>query len=89
MASKKPSSNSTVRTPVEKLKGKQKIEHYKIAAYKTLYQFAETLGLYEASDLFQTTLKEDKATDEKLSEIAEDTITIRAYNNKFNLLHHE
>lgn len=67
----------------------QKIEHYKIAAYKTLYQFAETLGLYEASDLFQTTLNEDKATDEKLSEIAEDTITIKAYNKKFNLLHHE
>ncbi len=55
----------------------QKIEHYKIAAYKTLYQFAETLRLYEVSDLFQATLDEDKATDERLSEIAEDTILLK------------
>lgn len=56
----------------------QKIEHYEIATYGTLRQFAETLGLEEAVTLLEETLNEEKAADEKLSEIAMSAINIEA-----------
>jgi ferritin-like metal-binding protein YciE len=49
----------------------QKVEHYEIASYGTLRQFAETLGLTKAVSLLEATLNEEKATDVKLSEIAQ------------------
>ncbi|GGD32571.1 DUF892 family protein [Flavobacterium orientale] len=48
----------------------QKIIHYEIAAYSTLYQFAETLGLNEAAELLLVTLYEEKTTDKKLAEVS-------------------
>lgn len=48
----------------------QKVEHYEIASYGTLRQFAETLGLAEAESLLEATLNEEKAADEKLTEVA-------------------
>jgi ferritin-like metal-binding protein YciE len=56
----------------------QKVEHYEIASYGTLRQFAETLGLTEAVSLLEATLNEEKAADEKLSEVATDAINIEA-----------
>lgn len=52
----------------------QKVEHYEIATYGTLRQFAETLQLNEAVSLLDTTLNEEKAADQKLSEVAMATI---------------
>lgn len=49
----------------------QKVEHYEMASYGTLCQFAETLGIIEAVSLLEETLDEEKAADEKLSEIAQ------------------
>jgi len=49
----------------------QKIEHYEMASYGTLRQFAETLGLTEAVSLLEATLNEEKAADQKLSEVAQ------------------
>ena len=49
----------------------QKIEHYEIASYGSLRTWAEMLDEAEAVDLLQETLDEEKATDEKLTEIAE------------------
>ena len=56
----------------------QKVEHYEIASYGTLRQFAETLGLTEAVSLLEATLDEEKAADEKLSEVATSAINIEA-----------
>lgn len=56
----------------------QKIEHYEIATYGTLRQFAETLGLEEAADLLQITLDEEKAADAKLTEVAVSAINLEA-----------
>lgn len=56
----------------------QKVEHYEIASYGTLRQFAKTLGLKEAVSLLETTLKEEKAADQKLSEVAKDAINVEA-----------
>lgn len=56
----------------------QKIEHYEIASYGTLRQFAETLGLHDAAGILQTTLDEEKAADDKLTEVATMAINIDA-----------
>jgi len=50
--------------------GGQRAEHYEIAAYGTLAQFAELLGEQRAKELLGETLEEEKAADEKLSSIA-------------------
>jgi ferritin-like metal-binding protein YciE len=49
----------------------QKVEHYEISSYATLCQFAETLGLSKAETLLEATLNEERATETKLSEIAQ------------------
>lgn len=50
--------------------GCQKVEHYEIASYGTLAYFAELLGNDRAKTLLGATLDEEKAADEKLSQIA-------------------
>ncbi|MEA5105620.1 ferritin-like domain-containing protein [Pantoea sp. S18] len=49
----------------------QKVEHYEIATYGTLHALATKLGYKEAARLLAETLQEEKATDEKLTIIAE------------------
>ncbi|MGZ3883599.1 MAG: YciE/YciF ferroxidase family protein [Bacteroidia bacterium] len=56
----------------------QKVEHYEIASYGTLRTFADTLGLTDASEILAEILEEEKAADEKLTEIAVSTINIQA-----------
>jgi ferritin-like metal-binding protein YciE len=56
----------------------QKIEHYEIASYGTLRQFAQTLRISNAADLLEQTLSEEKAADDKLSKIAVTAINIQA-----------
>jgi ferritin-like metal-binding protein YciE len=56
----------------------QKIEHYEIATYGTLRQFAETLSLSEVEELLATTLQEEKEADLKLSEVAMDAVNVDA-----------
>ena len=56
----------------------QKVEHYEIASYGTLRQFAETLGLTEAVSLLEATLNEEKAADAKLTEVAVFAVNIQA-----------
>jgi ferritin-like metal-binding protein YciE len=48
----------------------QAVEHYEIARYGTLCAWAEQLGMTEAKNLLGQTLEEEKAADEKLTELA-------------------
>jgi ferritin-like metal-binding protein YciE len=48
----------------------QKVEHYEIASYGTLVAWAEQMGHDDAAQLLKQTLEEEKAADEKLTEIA-------------------
>ncbi len=50
--------------------GAQKVEHYEIAGYGTLAEWARQMGHDEAAELLEETLAEEKAADEKLNEIA-------------------
>jgi len=56
----------------------QAVEHYEIARYGTLACWAGELGNEEVSELLEETLEEEKAADEKLSEIAEDAVNRQA-----------
>jgi len=50
----------------------QRVEHYEIAAYGTVRAFAELLGESEHVSLLEETLNEEKQTDEKLTQLAEE-----------------
>jgi ferritin-like metal-binding protein YciE len=52
----------------------QAVEHYEIARYGTLCAWAERLGKDDVVDLFEKTLEEEKAADEKLTMIAEEEV---------------
>jgi ferritin-like metal-binding protein YciE len=52
----------------------QRAEHYEMAAYGTLVAWARAMGHDTAAELLQETLDEEKATDEKLSSLAEEGI---------------
>lgn len=49
----------------------QRVEHYEIAAYGTVREFAQLLGEEEHVTLLEKTLEEEKQTDEKLTQLAE------------------
>ena len=49
----------------------QRVEHYEIAGYGTVRSMAETLGEANHVSLLEETLEEEKETDEKLTELAE------------------
>lgn len=50
----------------------QKVEHYEISGYGTARTYANLLGEREAAELLEQTLEEEKETDSKLTELAED-----------------
>ena len=56
----------------------QAVEHYETSRYGTLKAWAEKLGLTDAASLLDETLQEEKATDEKLTSLADSEINIEA-----------
>ena len=50
----------------------QRVEHYEIAGYGTVRDMAELLGEDEHVSLLERTLEEEKETDQKLTDLAED-----------------
>lgn len=56
----------------------QKAEHYEIATYGSLIVFAKTLGYNDQAALLKQTIAEEKATDEKLSKLAESGVNEKA-----------
>jgi ferritin-like metal-binding protein YciE len=56
----------------------QAVEHYEIARYGTLVAWAQELGRTDCAALLQQNLNEEKATDAKLSSLAEANINRKA-----------
>lgn len=56
----------------------QKVEHYEIATYGTLRQFAETLEMDDVAELLSATLQEEKEADQKLTEVAMSAVNVEA-----------
>jgi ferritin-like metal-binding protein YciE len=56
----------------------QAVEHYEIARYGTLKQWAIQLGMKDAVRLLDETLKQEKKTDESLTTLAEGVVNTAA-----------
>jgi len=56
----------------------QRAEHYEMAAYGTLVAWARAMGHEEVAVLLEETLNEEKAADEKLTQLAESGINEEA-----------
>lgn len=56
----------------------QAVEHYEISRYGTLIAWAKKMDMREAAKLLEETLKEEKATDGKLTELAESEVNVEA-----------
>jgi ferritin-like metal-binding protein YciE len=56
----------------------QRVEHYEIAGYGTARTFALQLGLADVARLLQSTLEEERTTNEHLTELAEQRINVQA-----------
>lgn len=52
----------------------QKVEHYEIATYGCLTEWAKQMGHRDAAKLLYATLEEEKAADQKLTDVAENDI---------------
>jgi ferritin-like metal-binding protein YciE len=52
----------------------QRVEHYEMAVYGTLRNYARRLGFEDQARLLQQTLQEEKETDQKLTTIADSYI---------------
>ena len=56
----------------------QAVEHYEITRYGTLIAFAQQLGRQDCASVLQQNLDEEKATDKKLTAIAESKVNRKA-----------
>ena len=56
----------------------QAVEHYEIARYGSLIAWAKQLGRADCASVLQRTLDEEKATDRKLTDMAESAVNLRA-----------
>lgn len=56
----------------------QAVEHYEITRYGTLVTWAKRLGRNDCAAVLQKTLDEEKATDQKLTQLAESGINLKA-----------
>ena len=56
----------------------QAAEHYEIVRYGSLVAWAKQLGRNDCASILQKTLDEEKATDKKLTSLAESKINLRA-----------
>ncbi len=54
----------------------QKIEHFEIASYNTLVNYAKLLAYDEASELLQQTLDEEYEADNKFDKLTEEVINV-------------
>jgi ferritin-like metal-binding protein YciE len=56
----------------------QAAEHYEITRYGSLIAWAKQLGRNDCANILQKTLDEEKATDRKLTTLAESRVNLRA-----------
>ena len=56
----------------------QAVEHYEITRYGTLISWSRQLGKANVAKLLEATLKEEKATDEKLTQLGESNVNKKA-----------
>lgn len=63
----------------------QRVEHYEIAAYGTARAHARQLGYLKAFDLLTQTLDEEKDTDQRLTQLAQNRVNVKAAMSSENM----
>ena len=58
----------------------QRVEHYEMAGYGCARTYAEEIGDKKGARLLDTTLREEEATDSKLTKLAKSVVNLRAKN---------
>ncbi len=56
----------------------QAVEHYEITRYGTLIEWAKDLGRADCAAVLKKTLDEEKATDKKLTDLAQSKVNLQA-----------
>jgi ferritin-like metal-binding protein YciE len=56
----------------------QRVEHYEIAGYGAVVSYALQLDHADIAEKLQSTLDEEKETDQKLTELAEEQVNVKA-----------
>jgi ferritin-like metal-binding protein YciE len=56
----------------------QTVEHYEIARYGTLIAWAKQMGRNDCAKILEQTLQEEKATDQKLTALAQSEVSRNA-----------
>ena len=64
----------------------QKVEHYEIASYGSLHEWANMLQNEEAANFIQEILTQEKVADQKLSELAEARVNKKALTGKDEII---
>ena len=59
----------------------QAVEHYEITRYGSMHAYANALGMTEAAELLASILEQEKAADQKLTDLADDRINHAAEMN--------
>jgi ferritin-like metal-binding protein YciE len=67
----------------------QKVEHYEIATYGSLAEFARTMGHDDVVSILEEILEEEKEADKKLNELATETINEMARSEWTEEMHHQ
>lgn len=75
---KRTTEDDTLTRDVALIAAGQKVEHYEIATYGTLVQLASNMHLNEVVSLLEENLKEEKAADMKLTNIAQHHVNWQA-----------
>jgi ferritin-like metal-binding protein YciE len=75
---KKETDKNSLTRDVALIAAGQKVEHYEIATYGTLVQLASNMHMNEVASLLEENLKEEKAADMKLTNIAEHSVNWQA-----------
>lgn len=75
---KKETEKDSLTRDVALIAAGQKVEHYEIATYGTLVQLASNMHLNEVVSLLEENLKDEKAADLKLTNIAEHSVNWQA-----------
>jgi ferritin-like metal-binding protein YciE len=65
----------------------QRVEHYEIAGYGTAIAHARLLELEDVVELLEATLAEEKAADQKLTEIAQSVVNVEAATDEEDVEH--
>lgn len=61
-----------------------KVEHYEIAGYGSARAYAQLLREDRAADLLQQTLNEESQTDDRLTELAQATLSVAPHSQRLN-----